>query len=210
MIADKQRAVSAGTSLPIMEHFYTLQGEGHHTGKAAYFIRLGGCDVGCHWCDVKESWEAADHPVLTVEEIVGHAENQPARFAVVTGGEPVMYQLDNISESLRAAGFYLAIETSGAYPLSGEWDWICLSPKKRKAPQAEFYEKAHELKVVVYNQDDFKWAELQASKVNKNCKLYLQAEWSVRDKISPQIIEYIKKHPQWQISIQSHKYLNIP
>lgn len=210
MKTSPKQAVEHGISLPIMESFYTLQGEGYHQGKAAYFIRLGGCDVGCHWCDVKESWEAANHPVLDVDGIVAEALKHPARFAVVTGGEPVMYALDKLSKALIAAGFYLAIETSGAYPLSGEWHWICLSPKKRKPPKAAYFEKANELKVIIYNQDDFRWAEEHAAKVNENCKLFLQAEWSVRTKITPLLIDYVKKNPQWSISLQSHKYLDIP
>lgn len=210
MSHSQKTAVDQGVSLPIMESFYTLQGEGFHQGKAAYFIRLGGCDVGCHWCDVKESWEAADHPVIAIDEIVAEAKKHPARFAVVTGGEPVMYQLSPLCEALKEAGFYLAIETSGAYPLSGDWHWICLSPKKRKPPKAEYFEKANELKVIIFNKDDYKWAEEHAAKVNKDCKLFLQAEWSVREKITPQLIEYVKNNPKWNISMQSHKYLNIP
>ena len=193
-----------------MESFYTLQGEGFHQGKAAYFIRLGGCDVGCHWCDVKESWEAANHPILTVEEIVNKAKAQPSRFVVITGGEPAMYELGPLSAALKEAGFYLAIETSGAYPISGDWHWICLSPKKRKPPKEEYFAIADELKVIIYNKNDFDWAERYAVKMSKSCKLYLQAEWSVRDKINPRLIEYIKNNPQWSISIQSHKYLNMP
>lgn len=205
-----EKAVSVGTSLPIMESFYTLQGEGFHTGKAAYFIRLAGCDVGCHWCDVKESWDANLHPVQTVDEIVADASKEATRFAVVTGGEPVMYQLAPLCKKLIASNFYLAIETSGAHPLSGEWHWICLSPKKRKPPLEEYFDKANELKIIIFNNDDFNWAEEYASRVNKDCMLYLQAEWSVREKITPKLIEYIKNNPKWKISIQSHKYLNIP
>src|SRR5690554_3091827 len=163
MTKEQNEAIKTGSSLPIMENFYTLQGEGYHSGKAAYFIRLGGCDVGCHWCDVKESWEVGNHPVLTVEEIVANAQAQESRFAVITGGEPVMYQLDYLCKKLIEAGFYLAIETSGAHPLSGDWHWICLSPKKLKHPKAEFYKKANELKVIIYNQHDFLWAEEQAT-----------------------------------------------
>lgn len=199
-----------GLELPIMEAFYTLQGEGQHSGKAAVFIRLGGCDVGCHWCDVKESWDASQHSLWPVEKIIEMAAQFPSRFAVITGGEPVMYQLGPICEQLIANDFELAIETSGAYPLSGKWHWICLSPKKNKAPLPEYYEKANELKIIIYNKSDFKWAEEQAGKVNPNCKLFLQVEWSKRDEMTPLLIDYIKKHPKWQISIQSHKYLNIP
>tara|TARA_R110002072_G_scaffold9348_26_gene45639 strand:- start:368 stop:991 length:624 start_codon:yes stop_codon:yes gene_type:complete len=199
-----------GLELPIMESFYTLQGEGFHSGRAAVFIRLGGCDVGCHWCDVKESWDASKHPKWSINKIVDEAQQYPARFAVITGGEPVMYQLQPLSDQLIEKNFELAIETSGAYPLSGKWHWICLSPKKNKAPLPEYYDKANELKVIIYNKSDFKWAEEHAAKVNSECKLYLQVEWSKREEMTPLLIEYVKQHPKWQISIQSHKYLNIP
>jgi len=206
----EETSIETGLQLPIMEAFYTLQGEGFQTGRAAYFIRLGGCDVGCHWCDVKESWEAANHPLIAVDTITKEASQHPARFAVITGGEPVMYPLASLTDSLRAKGFELAIETSGAYPLSGDWHWICLSPKKTKPPLAEYYEKTHELKVIIYNKSDFQWAEEHAAKVNKNCKLYLQVEWSKRDQMTPFLIDYVKNNPQWSISTQTHKYLNIP
>lgn len=201
---------SSRVSLPIMESFYTLQGEGYHQGKAAFFIRLAGCDVGCHWCDVKESWNAGDHKSQTIEQITTGARNHNAKFAVITGGEPVMYELGPLCDSLIQEKFYLAIETSGAYPLSGTWHWICLSPKKTMPPKAEYYDKANELKVVVYNKNDIKWAEEHAAKVNKNCKLYLQAEWSNREIITPILIDYIKQNPKWNLSIQSHKYIDIP
>ena len=193
-----------------MEAFYTLQGEGYHSGKAAYFIRLGGCDVGCHWCDVKESWEAENHPQVAIDEIAKEAELSDCRFSVITGGEPFMYNLDELCQQLSFKGFELAVETSGAYPLSGKWHWICLSPKKSKPPLAEFYAEADELKIIIYNKSDFKWAEEHAAKVNKNCKLYLQVEWSKRNEMTPLLIEYIKRNPKWSISVQSHKYLNIP
>lgn len=193
-----------------MEAFYTLQGEGFHMGKAAYFIRLGGCDVGCHWCDVKESWDAGKHPETNVEHIVSSALEHPSRFVVITGGEPFMYNLDSLCRELQQNAFYLAVETCGAHPLSGEWHWICLSPKKNKAPLAEYYGQAHELKIIIYNKNDFKWAEEHAAKVSENCQLYLQAEWSKRNEVTPLIIDYIKKNPQWKISMQTHKYLNIP
>jgi len=198
------------TELPIMEAFYTLQGEGKHVGKPAYFIRLGGCDVGCHWCDVKESWDAGLHAVQSIHEIVEGATSHPSRFAVITGGEPVMYNLDELCSTLIESNFELAIETSGAYPLTGKWHWICLSPKRRKPPLEEYYGKANELKVIIFNKADFLWAEEHAKKVNKNCKLYLQVEWSKRDELTPMIIEYVKQHPKWNISVQTHKYLNIP
>lgn len=199
-----------GLELPIMESFYTLQGEGFHSGRAAVFIRLGGCDVGCHWCDVKESWDASKHPKWSINKIIEEAQQYPARFAVITGGEPVMYQLQPLCDQLIEKNFELAIETSGAYPLSGKWHWICLSPKKNKAPLPEYYDKANELKVIIYNKSDFKWAEEHAAKVNSECKLYLQVEWSKKEEMTPLLIEYLKQHPKWQISIQSHKYLNIP
>tara|TARA_B110000046_G_scaffold117303_1_gene124227 strand:+ start:378 stop:992 length:615 start_codon:yes stop_codon:yes gene_type:complete len=195
---------------PLMEAFYTLQGEGCYSGKAAYFIRLAGCDVGCHWCDVKESWDAGLHRLETTENIVHMAAENPSRFCVVTGGEPMMYQLATLTDQLISKGFELAVETSGAYPLSGSWHWICLSPKKFKAPKEEFYEVANELKVIIFNLSDFKWAEEHAAKVNKNCKLYLQVEWSKREELTPSLIEYVKQNPQWRISVQTHKYLNIP
>ena len=198
------------STLPIMEKFYTLQGEGYHAGRAAFFIRLGGCDVGCHWCDVKESWDAEAHPKTTISEIVNNALAQSCRFAVITGGEPVMYQLDELCKELIEVGFELAIETSGAYALSGNWHWICLSPKRRVPPKKEYFDVAHELKVIIFNRADFNWAEEHAKKVNKNCKLYLQVEWSKREELTPAVIEYVKKYPQWNISVQTHKYLNIP
>jgi organic radical activating enzyme len=208
--ASMEAVIEHQSTLPIMERFYTLQGEGFHTGRAAYFIRLGGCDVGCHWCDVKESWDASAHPQLSIEQISNEALQERARFAVITGGEPVMYNLNSLCSQLIENGFELAIETSGAHPLSGKWHWICLSPKKRKVPLEEYYEKANELKVIIYNKSDFKWAEEHAKRVNKNCHLYLQVEWSKRDEMTPFIIDYVKQHPQWKISIQTHKYLNIP
>jgi len=196
--------------LPIMESFYTLQGEGKNAGKAAYFIRLGGCDIGCHWCDVKESWDATKHPMHGIEEIVSQAKKSNCNFTVITGGEPFMYSLNELCDSLWENKFELAVETSGAYPMSGNWHWICLSPKKNKPPKQEFYQVAHELKIIIYNKSDFKWAEEHATKVNDNCELYLQVEWSKRAEITPLVIEYIKNNPKWKISVQSHKYLNIP
>jgi organic radical activating enzyme len=202
--------VEAGTALPLMEAFYTLQGEGVHSGKAAYFIRLAGCDVGCHWCDVKESWDAEKHPIVPIEKIVEDASKNPARTVVITGGEPLMHNLAPLTKALHKAGFYIHIETSGAYPLSGSFDWICLSPKKFKAPLKEVFEKANELKVVVYNKHDFQWAEEQAKQVNENCVLLLQPEWGKRDAVMPLIAEYVKERPKWRVSLQSHKYLGIP
>ncbi|MBX3102401.1 MAG: 7-carboxy-7-deazaguanine synthase QueE [Bacteroidetes bacterium] len=192
-----------------MEHFYTLQGEGAWAGTAAYFIRLGGCDVGCHWCDVKESWPVGAHPHLAVKELVAAVLATPCRRVVVTGGEPLMHDCTALTQVLRAAGCTLAIETSGAYPLSGSWDWICFSPKKFKAPLPEIYPQAHELKIVVYNLHDLAWAETHARQVNSRCKLYLQPEWS-RQESAGWIVDYVKAHPHWQISLQTHKFLDIP
>ncbi len=195
--------------LPLMEAFYTIQGEGSHTGKAAYFIRIGGCDVGCHWCDVKESWNAALHPATNTDLIVSNAFKF-ANTVVVTGGEPLMWNLDYLTKKLKENAISTHIETSGAYPLSGSWDWICLSPKKNKLPLNEVLEKAHELKVIVYNKHDFIFAEEQAARVSENCILYLQPEWSNREKMTPLIVEYVMKNPKWKISLQTHKYLHIP
>jgi organic radical activating enzyme len=193
-----------------MEAFYTLQGEGFHQGRAAYFIRLGGCDVGCVWCDVKESWDAAAHPKLTIEEIAAGALKYPGRIAVITGGEPLMHPLDELTAKLQAQGFQTHLETSGSHPLSGTWDWICLSPKKFKQPLPAILQKAHELKVVVYNKSDFAWAEQYASQVAPGCRLYLQPEWSKAQEMIPLLCNYIMEHPQWELSLQLHKYINLP
>jgi len=198
------------TSLPVMEAFYTLQGEGFHQGRAAYFIRLGGCDVGCFWCDVKDSWDASKHPQITIHDIVDEAKKNPGRLAVITGGEPLLHNLDELTSLLHEAGFETNIETSGSSPLSGHWDWICLSPKKFKAPVTEIIPLADELKVVVYNKHDFEWAETYAALVNRNCKLYLQPEWDKAAEVTPLLIDYIKAHPQWGLSLQVHKYINVP
>lgn len=198
------------TFLPVMEAFYTIQGEGFHQGRAAYFIRLGGCDVGCVWCDVKDSWDATKHPQQSVEEIVAAAKKFPGRLAVVTGGEPLLHNLDALTKALHAAGFETNMETSGSSPMSGEWDWICLSPKKFKAPLPAIVPLAHELKVVIFNKHDFAWAGTYAAQVNKDCKLYLQPEWDKAAEMTPLIIEYIKAHPQWELSLQVHKYINVP
>lgn len=198
------------TSLPVMEAFYTLQGEGYHQGRAAYFIRLGGCDVGCVWCDVKDSWNAEKHPKIAIEAIVAEAAKYPGRLAVITGGEPLLHQLDELTKALQEAGFETNIETSGSSVMSGHWDWICLSPKKFKAPVPENLPLAHELKVVIFNKHDFDWAELHAAQVSPNCKLYLQPEWDKAAEITPLIVDYIKAHPQWELSLQTHKYINVP
>ena len=197
-------------NLPLMEAFYTIQGEGFHQGKAAYFIRLGGCDVGCVWCDVKESWDAAAHPSVSVEDIVAQALAHPGRLAVVTGGEPLMHNLDFLTQSLQNAGFQTNIETSGAHPVSGRWDWVCFSPKKFKAPHPSICAVADELKIIVYNQSDFKFAEDHAARVNSGCQLYLQPEWGKSAQMLPLIVDYVKANPQWRISLQTHKYMDIP
>ncbi|PUZ29247.1 7-carboxy-7-deazaguanine synthase QueE [Chitinophaga parva] len=197
-------------ALPVMEDFYTLQGEGMYQGQAAYFVRLGGCDVGCHWCDVKESWDESKHPRIAIDAIVAKAAAHPGRLAVITGGEPLLHNLDALCDALHAAGFRTHMETSGSSPLSGHWDWITLSPKKFKAPLPEVSVAAHELKVVVFNKSDFAWAEEHAALAGPHCKLYLQPEWSKADAMTPLIVDYIKAHPQWQLSLQTHKYINVP
>ncbi len=211
--------------LPVMESFYTIQGEGFYQGSAAYFIRLGGCDVGCVWCDVKDSWDATKHPQFSFEEIVAKAvkevnsdpinhksqiTNHKSILAVVTGGEPLLHNLDALTTELHNKGFTTNIETSGSSPLSGQWDWICLSPKKFKAPLPEVVPLANELKVVVFNKHDFAWAEEYARQVSPNCKLYLQPEWDKAATITPLLIDYIKANPKWELSLQLHKYINVP
>lgn len=202
--------ITMGTDLPIMEDFYTIQGEGFHSGMPAYFIRLGGCDVGCHWCDVKESWDAAAHPMTALSDLTEKVKSSGSPLAIITGGEPLMYDMDPLCAALKKEGIKTNIETSGAYELSGDWDWICLSPKKRKAPTASVCEKANELKVVIFRERDLDWAEEQAEKVGADCRLYLQPEWSKEKEILPLIIEYAKKNPKWNISLQTHKYMDIP
>lgn len=195
---------------PVMEHFYTLQGEGKYTGNPAYFIRLGGCDVGCVWCDVKESWDASIHPQLSVQSLIELVNAFPGKLVVITGGEPAMYDLNPLVSELKKAGKTVTIETSGAYPLTGELDWITFSPKKFKSPVQDAYQKATELKVVVYHLSDLKWAEEHADQVNDSCLLYLQPEWSKQERLLPEIIAYVKDNPKWTLSLQTHKYLNIP
>ncbi len=210
MVKDKiMTLVDKGLMLPLMEEFYTIQGEGYHKGTAAYFIRVGGCDVGCHWCDVKESWNADTHPPTAVESIVENAVKYSDTI-VITGGEPLTWDMTPLTRALKNENLKTHIETSGAYTLTGVWDWICLSPKKNKLPQPEIYGVAHELKVIVYNKHDFSFAEQEAAKVNENCILYLQPEWSVREKMIPLIVDYVMKNPKWIVSLQTHKYLNIP
>ena len=203
-----QVALQKGEILPLMEAFYSLQGEGFYKGTAAYFIRLGGCDVGCHWCDVKESWAAEAHPLVPVDTIVTDALAH-SKTMIITGGEPLMWNLDLLTERLRAAGARTHIETSGAHPLSGTFDWICLSPKKIKRPVGDVLQKANELKMVIYNNNDFLFAEEMAAQVSPDCLLYLQPEWSKRNKVIPKIVDYVMAHPQWKASLQMHKYLDI-
>jgi organic radical activating enzyme len=193
-----------------MESFYTLQGEGFYSGRAAYFVRLSGCDVGCVWCDVKESWEVSDSQMLNIDFLVAEIQKSGTDFVVFTGGEPAIYDLSFIVSLLKGQNMEVAIETSGTYPLLGDVDWYCFSPKKFKKPLEEFYEKAHELKVIVYHKSDLQWAEEFAKKMNKGCKLYLQPEWDKSTQMLPLMIEYVKKNPHWRISLQTHKYLNIP
>lgn len=197
-------------SLPLMEHFYTIQGEGFYQGSAAYFIRLGGCEVRCVWCDVKDSWDAEAYPKVEINEIVAKAQASGSRIVVVTGGEPTMHNLSILTNELKQAGLRTHIETSGAYPITGKWDWVCFSPKKFRPPQASVPEIADELKVVIFHKSDFAWAEDFAKQVKQGCELFLQPEWSKEKEILPLIIEYVKKYPQWKISLQVHKYMDIP
>lgn len=193
-----------------MEQFYTLQGEGYHQGKAAYFIRLGGCDVGCVWCDVKESWAFDTHPKMTVAEIVENIKSSKAPLAVITGGEPLLHNLAELTTAIQKEGIATNIETSGSSPISGNWDWICLSPKKFKEPLPQILPLAHELKIIIFNKSDFEWAEKYAAKVSASCKLYLQPEWSKAAVMTPLIVDYIKKNPKWELSLQIHKYIHVP
>jgi len=197
-------------ALPVMEAFYTIQGEGFHQGKAAVFIRLAGCDVGCHWCDVKESWDLKGYPVVPVTELVRQVRHYESDLAVITGGEPLMYDLGILTHELRSAGFRTHIETSGAHNFSGEWDWICFSPKKFKPALSPIYPLADELKIIIYNKSDFVWAESFKEKVKPACKLYLQPEWGRSDKVLPLIIDYVKRNPEWEVSLQIHKFMDIP
>lgn len=209
MNQETKQLVDQGKMLPLMEEFYTIQGEGYHTGKAAYFIRVGGCDVGCHWCDVKESWNADLHPPTLADIIVANAKKH-SNTVVITGGEPLMWSMDYLTNTLQSNSMKTHIETSGAYSFSGTWDWFCLSPKRTKLPLEEVYKEADELKMIIHNKSDFQFAEEQAAKVGDNCELFLQPEWSKKEKMTEQIVEYVKKHPKWKISLQTHKYLNIP
>ncbi|MBU1012677.1 MAG: radical SAM protein [Bacteroidetes bacterium] len=210
MIESVEQNLKNGKLLPLMEEFYTIQGEGFHTGKPAYFVRIGGCDVGCSWCDTKRSWNAELHPAVLADDIVKRAVATPGKAVVVTGGEPSMYELGYFTAELHKNQILTFIETSGAHKLSGEWDWICLSPKRQIPPKKEIFKKAHELKMIVQTEADIAWAEENSLKVSEHCELYLQPEWSVAPKILPIIIEYAKNNPKWKISLQSHKYMKIP
>lgn len=207
---EQETLLNKGELLPLMEEFYTIQGEGFNTGKAAYFIRIGGCDVGCHWCDVKESWDANIHPLTNTDKIIENVLQSNSPSVVITGGEPLIYNLSYLTEQLKKNKIQTFIETSGAYPLNGNWDWICLSPKKTMLPIQSNYKLAHELKIIVFNKHDFIWAEEQAKQVSDNCYLYLQPEWSKRNEITPLIVEFVKQNPRWMISLQTHKYIDIP
>ncbi|MBK7214204.1 MAG: 7-carboxy-7-deazaguanine synthase QueE [Bacteroidales bacterium] len=199
-----------GTLLPLMEDFYTLQGEGAHTGKASYFLRVGGCDVGCYWCDVKESWNPSLHPLTPVDEIIRRAVPAPSKTIVLTGGEPLMYNLNPLCDGLHKEGLSIHLETSGSHPFSGSFEWICLSPKRKSPPLDEIFPLASELKVIIFDESDFAWAEENAAKVSQTCQLFLQPEWSRMKEVVPSIIDYVMQHPRWKISLQTHKYLHIP
>lgn len=199
------------SQLPVMEHFYTIQGEGSFAGKAAYFVRLGGCDVGCTWCDVKESWPMEGHKMMEISEIITEINQTNAKIVVITGGEPLMHNLDELTKQLKLQNLRTHIETSGAHTFSGIWDWITLSPKKFKMPLAESYSLANELKIIAFNNSDIKFAIQESDKINtKKCNYYLQAEWTKRETMYPIMVEFVKEKPEWQISVQTHKYMNIP
>jgi organic radical activating enzyme len=205
-----KQEINSSKELPIMEYFYTIQGEGFYSGRAAFFIRTAGCDVGCVWCDVKESWDADKHPLQSIDFLIDEVQKSGTELVVITGGEPAMYDLTTIINKIKALDIEVAIETSGCYNLIGDLDWYCFSPKKFKSPVEEAYLKASELKVVISHPSDFEWAECHATKINHSCKLYLQPEWSKQERFLPEIIEYVKKHPKWRISLQTHKFMNIP
>lgn len=207
--AEQEIEIQKGLDFPVMEYFYSIQGEGYYSGRAAFFIRIAGCDVGCVWCDVKESWDKNEHEVLSVNFLLEEVKQSGTNFVVITGGEPAMYDLTFLTQQLKEAGIYVAIETSGAYPLKGDFDWICLSPKKFKAPVESVIKQANELKVIVFNKHDFKWGEQFAQEVSKNCKLFLQPEWSKNKEMSNLIVDYVKENPKWNISLQTHKYLGV-
>ena len=206
----QEKLVAEGLMLPLMEAFYTIQGEGYHSGKSAFFLRIGGCDVGCHWCDVKESWNADLHPPTEIYKMIDQILAYPAKTVVVTGGEPLMWNMQPLTDRLHNNGMSVHIETSGAYPLSGDFDWICLSPKKNNPPKDAIIPLTNELKIIIHNLNDFKWAEQYAAKCSSNCKLYLQPEWSKVQEMMPHITDYVMKHPKWNVSLQTHKYMGIP
>ena len=206
----QEKLVAEGLMLPLMEAFYTIQGEGYHSGKSAFFLRIGGCDVGCHWCDVKESWNADLHPPTEIHKMIDQILANPAKTVVVTGGEPLMWNMQPLTDRLHNNGMSVHIETSGAYPLSGDFDWICLSPKKNNPPKDAIIPLTNELKIIIHNLNDFKWAEQYAAKCSSNCKLYLQPEWSKVQEMMPHITHYVMKHPKWNVSLQTHKYMGIP
>ena len=206
----QEKLVAEGLMLPLMEAFYTIQGEGYHSGKSAFFLRIGGCDVGCHWCDVKESWNADLHPPTEIHKMIDQILAYPAKTVVVTGGEPLMWNMQPLTDRLHNNGMSVHIETSGAYPLSGDFDWICLSPKKNNPPKDAIIPLSNELKIIIHNLNDFKWAEQYAAKCSSNCKLYLQPEWSKVQEMMPHITDYVMKHPKWNVSLQTHKYMGIP
>ena len=209
-IKEQKTLLEQGIELPLMEEFYTIQGEGFHSGKPAYFIRVGGCDVGCHWCDVKESWDASLHPLTNADQIIENAAKFPSKAVVVTGGEPSIYNMNYLTQQLKNRGFQTFIETSGAYLLTGIWDWVCLSPKRTSPPLQDNFAKANELKIIIHNKNDFEWAEKNADQVSPECKLFLQPEWSKNKEMMPLIVEYVMSHPKWNVSLQTHKYMNIP
>jgi len=210
MINFDEEIAKKGFELPLVEEFYTLQGEGYHTGKAAYFIRIGGCDIGCRWCDSKTSWNPNIHPLVSIDSIVSNALKTAANAVVVTGGEPSLFNLEPLTAKLKTHGIKTFIETAGVQKLTGSWDWICLSPKRNSPPLGEFYAIANELKVIIYDDADYLWAEESASKVSKDCMLYLQSEWSKYQQNIPIIVEYVKTYPKWNVSLQSHKFMHIP
>jgi organic radical activating enzyme len=212
-INSKDIKISADTmeiTYPVMESFYTIQGEGHFQGHAAYFIRLGGCDVGCHWCDVKESWPVDTHPLVSIQQLLQQVLDTPCKIVVITGGEPLMHDLNPLTKTLQEAGIRTHIETSGVGKVTGSFDWVCFSPKKFKDPNPTIYPLVNELKIVVYNKSDFKWAETFVKDMPAGCRLLLQPEWSKKDVINPLIVDFVKQNPNWNISIQTHKYLQIP
>lgn len=203
-------AQEEGVLLPLVEDFYTVQGEGRNTGKAAYFIRLAGCDTGCRWCDARYTWNMRSFASVPVGDIVRRAVASGARMAVITGGEPLMHPLEPLTRLLQQGGMEVCLETSGTHSPSGSFDWICLSPKRQSPPLDEVCLVAGELKVVIQDAEDFGWAEECAERVPNSCLLYLQPEWSVYDEIMGAVVDYVKSHPRWIVSLQTHKFMNIP